>query len=310
MISGLLGGKILSYNHRYNILLLGTALFFIFLAGCTQSISSSDANNGLAIISLSPDLDRIGGNTLITISMLIENVGERENVGGTAELVGLDNWKITDRMKDVDSLEEADPENNIKGQQQLIEWNLISPINPFDQKYDFSVKLSYFYESRSNILLKAVGLDYFKTLTKDEQSKIDQGIVSISTTDGPMQISAKTQGAFLSQSPNLPVEIGIQNVGTGRAYFKPLSKENLDKVDLQVTVDGKTLSCGSSTVKLANGKTGRVICYLGTTGVTSLKTFSIDLNVGYIYLIEKSSSITVLKSLEPESQTETSQIPA
>ncbi|MEM7824462.1 MAG: hypothetical protein QXD72_01920 [Candidatus Aenigmatarchaeota archaeon] len=286
-------------NLRLNkILIFYLLVVVIFLAGCAKKATIT-TNNGLSIVDFSPDLSIVGSNTPVTISLIVENVGEGIAHIVEAELIGLDDWTLNDDRGQLvaSTLAAADLTNNIKGEQAVKEWKLVSPSKMVNQKYDFSVKLYYGYQTRSTILIRAMGLEYFKSLSKEEQSKIQQGIVSVSNTKGPLEISVKTQQTFLTQSSQLPIEIEIKNIGTGRAFLggtKP-TKENLDIVSITTT----GVRCTKNGVKLTNGKLGKLVCYLDTSRVTTLQTFSIDVTIDYSYFVEKTSSITVLKSVAP-----------
>lgn len=278
-------------------------------------------NNGISIIDFSPDLDRVGGDTTINIDLLVENVGEGVASFIIAELVGLDDWTIststpreqrlvtTNTLKP-NELAPTDFVHGIKGEQGLFTWTVTSPKKQFDQNYDFSVKVSYTYITKSTILLQAVGLNYFKTLSKEQQAELQQGIISVSTTQGPFEVSAKTQSTFLGQSTTLPVEIEIKNVGSGRTFYGPglrqVTRESLDIV--LVDVKAENTRC-SQQLRLSSGKSGKFVCRIDTTNVDTIKTVSLDVTLTYSYFIEKISSITVLKSLEQlPSQTPT-QVP-
>ena len=292
-------------NHWLDkIYLLLLVTIVIFISGCARQ-AGIQANNGLSIIEFSPDLDVIGSTTPITISLIVENIGERNANFLKGELIGLDdwNWGTETRKKNMATkLTAADLAGNLPGGQDSSEWKIVSPSKQFNQKYDFFARLSYLYQTNSLILLKAIGTDYFKSLPKEEQAKIQQGIVSISTTKGPLEVSAKAQQTFLTQGTRLPIEIEIKNVGTGRTFLgNPPEKSNqectvgLDCVE--VIVEGVS-ECSKNHVKLTIGKTGRLVCYLDTSTATLLQTFSIDMTINYNYFIEKTSSITVLKSIE------------
>lgn len=298
------------YSHQLDkIYLLLLVTIVIFISGCVRQ-AGVQANNGLSIIEFSPDLDVIGSNTPVTISLIVENIGERGANFVRGELIGLDDWTgdaetREKRSKILEKLTAADLVGNLPGGQDSAEWKVVSPSKQFNQKYDFFVKLSYLYQTHSLILLKAIGTDYFKSLPKEEQAKIQQGIVSISTTKGPLEVSAKAQQTFLTQGTRLPIEIEIKNVGTGRAFLGETPEESNQECTVGldcVVVIVKGVSCSKDNVnvvnvKLTSGKTGRLVCYLDTSTVTLLQTFSIDVTINYNYFIEKTSSITVLKSI-------------
>lgn len=289
------------YSHLDRIRVLYLLVFVIFLAGCARQTTVA-ANNGLSIIEFSPDLSVVGSGTPVTISLITENIGEAVATQVTAELIGLDDWTLESARKQSlqpDFLTAADIANNLKGGSGSAEWKLVSPVKQFNQKYDFATKLSYDYQTHSNILFKVINLDYFKSLTKEEQARVQQGIVSVSTTKGPLEVSAKTQQTFITLATELPIEITIKNTGSGRAFLITPEKPNLDKVTLVVQ---NVKRCGAEAltfydVRLSNGKIGRIICYLDTSKVSTVKTFSIDITIDYKYFIEKTSSVSVLKAI-------------
>lgn len=286
-------------HHLGKEFLLFLVFLGIFLAGCTKQ-PITPTSDGVIITSLSLDLDRIGTGSRVNIILVAENVGEAAGRNIIAELVGLDDWTIKEREHRSNViLSPADLELNAKGGEDFVEWETTTPsFKGSNQKYDFSAKLYYSYETLSTILLQSVNLDYFRTLNPQQQAQVNPGIFFTSTKNGPLVISAKSPAFFPGQTKELPVEIEIKNVGSGRA-FEGGEKPDRNTVDkIIVNVKGAVCEKGSEKIKLANSKTGRLVCKLDVSNVESFKIFPIEITITYRYFVEKTSSVTVLKSIE------------
>ncbi|MBI2547587.1 MAG: hypothetical protein HYW23_04040 [Candidatus Aenigmarchaeota archaeon] len=301
----------MSYSrHCREILIFGSLAAIIFLAGCVQQ-QTYTANDGLTIQKFAPQLNRIGGNSDLIIIMLIENTGESNAEKVNGELIGLDDWKITEvRTKTVPNIQGADPAHQLKGGQDVIAWKLTSPKNPFEQKYDFTGRLYFEYKTSVSVLYKVLSSNYYQTLSDEQKSKENPGISSISVSSGPISVSVKTQETF-ANGGKIPIEFDITNVGSGEAFtlvslpdrYKP-TRETSDQIT-NIRVSGVT-NCGDdvvnpfgvlTTVRLSNGKQGKIVCYVDTAGIETSKVLPIDMVLDYSYAVEKTSSITVSRSL-------------
>lgn len=286
----------------------------ILLAGCTKTVT--ELKTGLVIEKFSPEISTVPSNSQIGFTLVVKNTGEATAQRASAFLTGMSGWTfVNDRsVKDIDprTLSGSNKELGFEGERGIVTWSLRAPIVESDQTYTPIVFVSYLYSTSSTILIKGVSLDYFKSLPEEEQQKIGSGVTIVKSTAGPITVSVKSQQALVSGGVDIPIEIEFKNEGGGNVAGRDIvsipkkEEKEADINKIRVTLSSnvgfrceeyKRQSGGEYLVKLVQGKTGRLLCFVTLREFQGTQSFSLELVANYWYIIEGKSSVKVSKSL-------------
>jgi len=253
-------------------------LVFVFLAGCDGQQQGGGA--GVVINSFTALPSTTEPNTPVLLQLEIQNTGGTIARAVTAELLGLtDEWSISEgRVQVVGELYPADSSRGItEGEEYVIEWDLSAPGKTRDMSYSATAHISYAYTTTVEAEIKAVTSDYLR------QTGETGGITEQGSSAGPFSITLIAPTTVISGG-RIPVQIEIQNTGGGYITGK--------KLNLQTS----GLVCTKSDVTLIGGRSATLYCTLPIETFTNYKIFPISVSTSYIYWIESTTSITVLKT--------------
>ncbi|MBI2005448.1 MAG: hypothetical protein HYS80_01675 [Candidatus Aenigmarchaeota archaeon] len=229
-----------------NIFILLSVIVVVFLAGCAEQKTVEEG--GVSIEKFTPQVSTVASKSPVELTLIVENIGEREAKEVKAVLGGLtflpsefsgsaeeaqQYWKLESEtlMKYLDTssvisvaaensnLLGEDIESGFKGEQGIVTWRLTAPIQARDQTYEPTVNVVYNYSTISTVLVKAVDFNYFQSLPEAEQASVGTGIIVSKITKGPLDITIKSDQAIISGGATLPIEIEFKNVGGGRTFI-------------------------------------------------------------------------------------------
>ncbi len=297
--------------------LLLSVISIVFLAGCTTQ-PSGPAVAGVIIKSFAPETQEVQGSDQVSFIFLLENTGERMARDVKGELFGLSTeWEcVGGRCHDGPwNLLGADATNNFKGDD--IQGEVVMgtpPSKSSDITYDASLRVSYGYTTVSESLVRFVTSDYIRVNPSEQR-----GIVSSTTTSGPLFVNVKALSPVLSADNSMGrVQFEIQNIGGGRVYINdPNTAGNLDKVQtITISTSGSGINlktCRSQTavnnqivfndapnprLRLANGKSALITCDIAIdkTQLKNFKDIPITLAADYGYFVDSTTEVKVLKA--------------
>jgi len=253
-------------------------LIFVFLAGCVGQQQSG--GSGVVIKSFTALPATTEPDTPVLLQLNIQNTGGTIAKAVTAELLGLtEEWSISEgRMQVVGELYPADSSRGItEGEEYVIEWDLSAPGKTRDIPYSTTAHVSYAYTTTLEAEIKAVTSDYLR------QTGETGGITFQGSSAGPFSITIIAPTTVISGG-RIPVQVAIQNTGGGYITGK--------RLNLQTS----GLVCSKNDVALIGGRSATLYCTLPIETFTNYKIFPISISTSYIYWIESTTSITVLKN--------------
>jgi len=256
----------------------------VFIAGCTiPGISGGGGGAGLSMtLQLSDTTVEPNTNTYLTLK--VQNNAEATATGITAQLMGLaPDWQVSPgTLIGIPDLTGTDPSHGqSQGQADVEVWNLAGPALSAQTPYQFSVRMTYNYQTSRNVVVRAASSSYYL------QNKITTGIVSQSGTGGPISITVRVPNAVFAGS-SFPIYVDFNNAGSGSVVGNTLN----------VAVTGSGISCQQNVVKLIPdsnnvGRTGFLRCTASTAGVSGWGQFTFSVYATYTYAIEQFQTITV-----------------
>jgi len=260
-------------------------LIFVFLAGCVNQSDGGESGIGVVIKSFTALPTTTEPKMPVLLQLDIQNSGGTVAGNVTADLLGLTyEWSVSpQRTQDIGELYPSDPSRGIaQGEERIIEWDLSAPGKTRDIPYSATAHVSYTYTTTLEAEIKAVTYDYLR------QTGETGGISFQGTSTGPLLIKIIASSTVISGG-RIPVQVQIQNTGGGHVNGNKLT------LDLGSTKD---LSCSRTIVTLIGGKTASLYCTLqvGSEPFTNYKIFPISISTSYSYWIERTTSITVLKT--------------
>lgn len=289
------------------LVILLSLLFVIFLAGCTTKPVTT-SGSGVVITKFSPDISEVTGGSTASISMLVDNTGGSDAKMVKAELIGLpDSWNISYNDKkvrttdDIGPLAGVDPEHGFpNGGQAFITWDIKPvPTHEVTQTYSFSGRVYYSYNTISDSVVRIVSTDYFRSLSEEGQNTLKKGVLSSSTSKGPLSVIVRVPEVLVDSGTTgqMPVIFEITNTGGGRVFDKDAAKPGSTSLD-KISITGEGVNCTSGNSRLVQGKAARISCSLSIgESIENFKDYSVKLTIFYNYFSEASSSMKVLKSL-------------
>lgn len=217
-------------------------IIILLLVGCVSLPSSEQenilfSNNGIIINTFSSDLLEVREDDAeFTISMEIENVGERTAKNIVVELFGI-NWPVKwknnmgiyssdDFRKQIPSMLPPDIQTKETGEFQLLEWTICVPDLPEGTKKSIEVigRVTYDYSTSSTADIHAITRNEFtrrKQINAPVYSSIDItnsfGPIQV-TIDGESPIIIETRRAQMSEDERYEIvsyRITFTNTGSG-----------------------------------------------------------------------------------------------
>lgn len=289
-------------------ILLLSVVSVVFLAGCARG-PSAPSSTGVSITSFAPELAEVESNSPLSISATVKNSGSQQADNVIAELIGLpigsgdSDWKLsasTTNPTQAKTLFAADPDRGFpEGQEDVFIWDLTTPKKDVSQTFSFNTRVYYTYKTFSENTVRLVSLTYFRSLSSSEQTNLQKGVVSSSTTSGPLAVSVKTPQPLITGTGDIPVQITIENIGNGRVFGTQFTKPTETTLDrFTIKVEGATCAAAEFTERLLQGESRVVSCKLPVTFVVdTFRDVNIKVTLTYRYFEEAQSSVKVLKSL-------------
>ena len=282
-----------------NKIALASLVLVVFLAGCVgQPPTKTTTGNGLILKSFSPDFDKIRSGESITLSAMVENVGEADATSISAELFGLNldgtEWSLlaSQNPQVLSILRRADTTLNLAGESYEFSWNLRSPQNlKVDNSYTADLRVYHKYSTSSASTLKFLTYDYLKSLPSDqfEEMKATSGVTQSQISNAPISVEVTVGDRPLVVYDNgdtFSLQIVVSNVGSGNAFKSTasypgysgttggtggtsktsLSSDDLYYVNVAITTD-LSLDCSpvlgsakSGSIRLTRGKSKTMFC--------------------------------------------------
>jgi len=258
----------------------------VVLSGCTDIINTG-GSGALAIRSFTISDTNVEPRSTSYLELTLENVGGRTARGVTINLMGLtDEWGIYP-SRNIAMGDMAPKIRDQAGQKEVVTWTLTAPEKDVQQSYPITAAISYNYDSSYNANFKVVSYDWYRL--KNDKG----GISSEGYTDGPITIRVTTQSSYISGG-RYPVIINIQNTGGGRVYMGSISnQQDLDR--MAVTVRGA--GCRNTAVRLADGKSASIYCYIDAPGVSGYKIYPVEVSATYSYFVDNTITATLMPKI-------------
>ncbi len=305
------------------LLLLG----MVFISGCIGQTPTLKEGRGLSVKSFSPDFEEVRSGEEITLTALIENVGENDADDVEVQLFGLnlDEWDLLagDNPQPLNILRKADTALDLPGESFEFSWNLESPYDMrVDNIYTANIRTYYKYTTSALATLRFMSYDYIKSLPSQdfEEAKDSTGVTQSSVTAAPISASVNVGNRPLvvyKDEDTFSVQLIITNVGNGNP-FRPsedypgqpnddstLASKDLYYVDVDIDT-GLDLDCSntlgskkSGELRLTRGTSRTLFCTAtipSRAGLGNTKDYAVTVNLEYGYFIDASTKIKVLKT--------------
>jgi hypothetical protein len=262
--------------------------------GSANLVGLGPGSAGVVITSFKPDIAVVDGDQPVSFQMDIENRGGAKAENIKYQIFGIGDslsWKSKREIeKGQTSLNGANPSKNLPGDSTRQVWEATPVKKSVDVTYTVTGRVDYKYETVTNLEMVL----YHRNDPDVKNLGVGQSkISSITTSDGP--ISVTTRGSLplvSSSSDDFRVVFDIVNSGRGRPYSGTITND-LDWITIKA--EGCTIQ-GETKVRLTSNKR-TVSCSVDPNipdGTHEAKT--IKLTITYNYLIESTTSVTVLKS--------------
>jgi len=320
-------------NHATLALLL---LGVVFLSGCVGQPPSHEGGKGLAISSFAPDFAEIRSGERVTISAMIDNVGEYDATDVSAQLFGINiggtEWAISGQTKQVQTaskIRRSDATLELPGESHQFDWSVTAPKDlRVDNTYTANLRVYYKYGTVSNTLMRLMTYDYLRSLPSEqfEEAKASTGVSQSTSSAGPLSVSFNVGNRPLVVYDNgdtFSVQMEIKNVDVGNAFdigatypgypgTSTLSSDDLHAVHVDITTSldincANTLGAAKSgKVKLTKGETKTLFCTVTIPSKADLgntRDYTVTVTLTYGYYIDSSTAIKVLKSEAPSTGT-------
>ena len=215
-------------NHLAPFLIIAT----VVLAGClnTQGGPSVATSNGLIIKSFSPDFPEVRSGEEMSLLLALENVGESEAKGVSAQLFGLNfganDWSTSEKLtkKLPTTLRGSNPSANLPGDVYEVSWAIKSPEGlRVDNTYTADVRTHFIYDTTAVSKVSFVTNNYLKSLPAEqaEQVRGTAGVTGEQVSGAPVQISSTVGNRPLivyEGDEVYTLSITVSNVGSGNAF--------------------------------------------------------------------------------------------
>ncbi|MFH1623210.1 MAG: hypothetical protein ABIA12_01685, partial [Candidatus Aenigmatarchaeota archaeon] len=307
------------------LLLLG----IVFLSGCIGQTPVQTGGKGLKISSFAPDFSEVRSGERVTISAMIDNIGEYDATGVSAQLFGLNiggtEWALsgqTQQTQTVSKIRKSDATLGLPGESHQFDWSVTSPKDlRVDNTYTANLRVYYKYGTVSNSLVRLMTYDYLKSLSAEqfEEAKASTGVSQSTSSAGPLSVSLNVGSRPLVVYENgdtFSVQMEIKNADVGNAFgigaaypgypkTATLSSDDLHAVHVEISTNldincANTLGAAKSgAVKLTRGETKTLFCTITVPSKNDLgntRDYTVTVTLTYGYYVDSSTTVKVLKS--------------
>jgi len=314
-------------------LLSALLLAVVFLSGCIGQPPTTGVGKGLSIKGFASDFPEVRSGETITLSALVENVGDADAYNVKAQLFGLNigsEWSIQDQDKSStrmigqqlsgSALRRADSALGLPGESYEFTWTVKAPADlRVDNTYTASLRTYYKYKTSSTSILHLVSYDYLKSLPTDQfnTEKAKAGVTQSTSSAAPVSVklSAGIRPLVVySNGDSFSVQIDLTNVDSGNAFdtaasYPQLGSADLHKVYIAIAADGDLgFTCsglqgysGATWVSLTKGQSKTVFCTIkgDKAKLENSRDYTVTVTLDYGYYIDASTAVKVLKSELP-----------
>jgi len=319
----------MAHNTRYIILLS----LLVIVSGCVipGTISSVETGNGVVIKEFEPTFSEVYPGEPVIFNLKFKNVGSIKAEEVFAELLGIDQdwydesfieggpWLSNEKLPDQASCryngnhEDLLPPNQqygTEGEVMTCSWTYKAPDIPAGTKMSYDVWARVFY-TYSTTTIKSIAAGSQEEIKR----YLDQGksipTSTVSTTNSPIKLSFGVQEPvrYWDDEAEIPIKIGIQNVGGGTPCKKDKCKdrehfeESWGKVTVKIGLgEGMKLSDECSEfdsgkdLLILPGEENSVTCKLELSGLgeQGIEQRMISLNAEYSYFVDAETTISVI----------------
>lgn len=316
---------------RKYALLSALLLAVVFLSGCIGQTTTTTTGEGLSISSFASDFSDIRSGEQVTISAMVDNVGEYDATGVSAQLFGLNiggsEWSLDSQSAQTQTtplIRKSDATLDLPGESYDFTWSVNSPEDlRVDNTYTANLRVYYKYGTSSTSLMRFMTYDYLKSLpTEDfEATKETTGVTQSASSKAPLSVSLNVGNRPLvvyDDGDTFSVQMDITNADAGNAFdvsaqYPPtaaLDSKYLHKVNVHIDTDldldcSNTFGSGSpksGQITLTKGETKTLFCTATIPSKAKLgntRDYSVTVTLTYGYYIDASTQVTVLKSEAP-----------
>jgi hypothetical protein len=301
-------------------------LAVVMIAGCVgQTVTTSTTSPGLAITSLTADVNEQASGRTIRMFGEFENQGESKIIAANSLVTligptghGLLQWgdvpnAVATFRRD---LNPADVARDLPAGRDTMQWKVIAPrLDPGQRKIDtFTVRAYYDYQTKGVGNLMAYS-EAEATAVREGGDTLEKG--AFSTTRGPISLSVRsvpdpvivvpvTAGGAATETVTL--EIVISNVGGGTVYrvgkvkgadtvIPALQFDDLNKVNVMVDTElpESGTSCKSNVEQeLIGGKPTTITCDFTINLNQPKQSYPVKVNATYGYYTEQNVQLTAI----------------
>jgi len=313
-------------------------LGMVLLSGCVGQPPVPTGGKGLKISSFAPDFSEIRSGERVTISAMVDNVGEYDATGVSAQLFGLNiggtEWALSGQSQQtqtVSMIRKSDATLELPGESHQFDWSITSPKDlRVDNTYTANLRVYYKYGTVSNSLVRLMTYDYLKSLPAEqfEEAKASTGVSQSTSSAGPLSVSLNAGNRPLvvyEDKDTFSVQMEIKNADAGNAFdigaaypgypkTATLSSDNLHAVDVDIYTNlgidcSNTLGAAKrGTIKLTKGETKTLFCTVTVPSKNDLgntRDYTVTVTLTYGYYIDSSTTVKILKSEAPSGVTPT-----
>lgn len=298
--------------NKHTFALLALLLVVTALSGCVGQTAGKGTTSGVVIESFGPDISEVFSGDPVVFSITVENIGGEDADDVSAKLYGLGtdwagpDWVNTaNRVKSIGYLERSQPEFDVPGGVGDAQWDVEAPKDlKVDNTYTAGVRLYYGYKTTALANIRIYDNGYLRSNPDIAQSVMkSSGVDSFTVTNAPVSIELAGVARPLVYRSDLTgqqatITFLIENVGQGKPYD---TTEN----DMTVTVETLLVNgaaCqgdgqGTGDYRLPRAGKKSVPCTFTLPTVDTYTTIPAEIVVGYIYFIDTTSSVKVLKGI-------------
>ena len=289
------------------------ALLFIVVAlsGCVgQDDPSGGTSAGVIIKSFGPDISEVFSGDSVVFSLSVENVGGADAKNVRAKLFGLGtDWEYfgqgANEEKKIPTdgfLERSQPDLKIPGGIGDEDWEAYSPKDlKVDNEYTAGVRLYYEYNTTALATVKIYNSDYLRTKPEEAESIMkSSGVETFTVTDAPVTVELAGLARpliYRESGQQASVTILISNVGHGNVYQQEEKTPQLNIVNITVNDKPCDTAIENHLVRLPRAGKKSVSCRFTLDELDVFTTIPIQVELGYYYFIDSTSSVKVLKEI-------------
>jgi hypothetical protein len=247
----------------------------------------------------------------VTFTLSVENIGGEDASNVHARIFGLgtdwlgSDW-VTTANRDkplVGILDRSNPEQSLPGGSGDLQWTVTAPVGlKVDNTYTAGVRVYYDYKTTALANVKVYNTNYLKTNPSEaSRAQSTSGIETFTVTNAPITVElAGLARPLIYKGSNVTQQAGvtimINNVGPGYPYS---TSENDMTVHVNRILVNNQPCKNAVTVEQKLPKNGAkaVSCMFDIPNIDSYSTIPLEVELGYRYFLDGSSSIKVLKSM-------------